>query len=322
MAEKCGFFNSSNGDRKYKAEFFAEYFASFIANGVFPNPSTGCQVMSNGDMTVTVKTGKAWINGFYYHNDSDLILPIDVADGVLKRIDRIVLQYNIIDRTIRAAVRKGAFASTPEAPALQKDADKWELGIADVFIDAGTVSVSQSNITDLRLNTSYCGVAHGVVDQVDTETLFLQYQQWYLETTNQAEIDIEQIKADFQASFDIWFAALQNTLSGDVAGNLLLQIQSNDNDIALLQSKTTTAYITTTWIGTEPPFTQTFYNTNVTETNAVDITLSPNAGEIETTAYDDLAWKDGGQTNGTFTLKCWGVKNVVDIPIIINVRGA
>lgn len=219
MAEKCGFFNSNNGDRKYKADFFAEYFASFIANGVFPNPSTGCQVMSNGNMTVTLKLGKAWINGFYYNNDSDLVLPIDVADGVLKRIDRIVLQYSIIDRTIRAVVRKGTFASTPEAPVMQRNADYWELAIADILIANGAISVTQSAITDLRLNDSYCGIVHGLVNQADMTTIFNQYYTWFEET-----------KASNLAEFQAWFDDLQYILSGDVAGNLYNLIEWHKED--------------------------------------------------------------------------------------------
>lgn len=219
MAEKCGFFNSNNGDRKYKAEFFAEYFASFIANGVFPNPSTGCQVMSNGNMTVTLKSGKAWINGYYYNNDSDLILPIDVADGVLKRIDRIVLQYSIIDRTIKAVVRKGTFASTPEPVVMQRNADYWELAIADILIANGAISVTQSAITDLRLNDSYCGIVHGLVNQADMTTIFNQYYTWFEET-----------KASNLAEFQAWFDDLKIILSGDVAGNLYNLIEAHKAD--------------------------------------------------------------------------------------------
>lgn len=219
MAEKCGFFNSNNGDRKYKAEFFAEYFASFIANGVFPNPSTGCQVMSNGNMTVTLKSGKAWINGYYYNNDSDLILPIDVADGVLKRIDRIVLQYSIIDRTIKAVVRKGTFASTPEPVVMQRNADYWELAIADILITNGAISVTQSAITDLRLNDSYCGIVHGLVNQADMTTIFNQYYTWFEET-----------KASNLAEFQAWFDDLKIILSGDVAGNLYNLIEAHKAD--------------------------------------------------------------------------------------------
>ncbi len=81
--EKSFVFNSVNGDRRYKAEDFREYFASFIGNGVFPNPSTNLQVIANSNMTITIKQGKAWLNGAIYINTDDYILNIDVADGVL-----------------------------------------------------------------------------------------------------------------------------------------------------------------------------------------------------------------------------------------------
>lgn len=220
MAEISGFHNSINGDRKVKADFFARFFGSLIGNGVFPNPSTGCQVIANNDMTVTVKTGKAWINGVFYENTADMALSLDVADGVLKRIDRVVLQYNTIDRTIAAKVKKGTFASSPVAPSLQRDADAYELGIADILVSNGVISVTQANITDLRLNTTYCGIVHGVVDQVDTTTIFNQYQAWFGEFSGDAE-----------AEFNTFLAQLENALSGDVAGNLLVKINENTADI-------------------------------------------------------------------------------------------
>ncbi|UYO62790.1 hypothetical protein LNN31_18795 [Acetobacterium wieringae] len=322
MAEKCGFFNSNNGDRKYKAEFFAEYFASFIANGVFPNPSTGCQVMANGDMTVTVKTGKAWINGFYYHNDSDLILPIDVADGVLKRIDRIVLQYSTIDRTIKAVVRKGAFGSAPEAPVMQRNADAYELAIADITVDNGVISISQAAINDLRLSETYCGISHCIVDHVETETLFLQYQKWYIETTEDAETDLATFKSQFQAEFVAWFNTIKGILDTEMAGHLLLLIQQNAANIAINADKITTGILTPDWIGDVIPVLQTINNANVTATNTVEISLAPVATEAETLAWDDLNLKDGGQTAGSFTLKCWGTPNLINIPVVIAVRGA
>lgn len=53
--QNYGFFNSSSGDRRYAAEDWAAYFASFIGNGVFPNPSTGLQVMEDEGMRVAVQ---------------------------------------------------------------------------------------------------------------------------------------------------------------------------------------------------------------------------------------------------------------------------
>jgi hypothetical protein len=214
MAENSSFFNSVNGDRKYKAEDFANFFNSFITNGVFPNPSTNVQIMANGDMTVTVKPGKAWINGYCYFNDADLILPIDVADGVLNRIDRIVLRMDTAGRAINAIVKKGTFASSPVAPALQRDADGYELGIADIYVGAGVTEITQASITDQRLNSDLCGIVNSLI-QADTTTLLNQYTEGFKDREN-----------SFSQEFQDWFADLQDTLSGDVAGNLLNKINA------------------------------------------------------------------------------------------------
>lgn len=201
--EKSSFFNSVNGDRKYQASDFAAFFNSLLTNGVFPNPSTNLQIISNNNMTVTLKSGKAWINGYCYINDSDLILPITTADGVLNRIDRVVIQYNTVNRAINAVVKKGVFASTPVAPTLKRDADAYELGIADISINAGATSIVQANITDLRQNQDMCGIVNSLIT-ADTKTLFAQ----------------------FTDSFNTWFNNIKNTLGSDVAGNLQNEINT------------------------------------------------------------------------------------------------
>ena len=51
-------------DRAYKAEDWAWYFATFIANGIFPKPSDGLQVIAYSGMEIKVNTGFAFINGY------------------------------------------------------------------------------------------------------------------------------------------------------------------------------------------------------------------------------------------------------------------
>ncbi|AKC63158.1 phage structural protein [Clostridium sporogenes] len=203
--EKSFVFNSINGDRKYKAEDFASYFASFIGNGVFPNPATGLQVIDNNNMSVTVQAGKGWINGYYYQNTGDFILKIDVADSLLNRIDRVVLRLDFNTRKVNLFIKKGTFASSPVAPSLQRDADMYELGIADIYVRAGVISIIQSNITDLRLNSNVCGIVHGVVDQVDTTAIFNQFQDWYSKTKEAYDKDIAMWTKDKKETFDKWY---------------------------------------------------------------------------------------------------------------------
>ncbi|XRD24046.1 hypothetical protein AABM34_16790 [Lysinibacillus fusiformis] len=207
MTIYSGIFNSvrdsnGNGDRKYNAWWFAKYFSMFIGNGVFPNPSTNLQVVSNENMKIVVKPGSGWIDGYFIYSDGDHVLQLDVADGVLKRIDRIVMRLDHLNRKIDLVVKKGTFASSPVAPILQRDTDYVELALADVLINNGATQITQANITDQRFNKTLCGIVKGTVDEIDTTGLFAQYGK----------------------AFEEWFEHLQTELQGDVAANLQLQI--------------------------------------------------------------------------------------------------
>ena len=91
--EKSSFFNSLSGDRKYKAEDWAAYFASFIGNGVYANGDLAVSAVTPGQeddedadpMAVKVGAGKAWINGYFYvQAGATAITQADITD---KRLD-------------------------------------------------------------------------------------------------------------------------------------------------------------------------------------------------------------------------------------------
>lgn len=193
-------------DRIYSAEHFAEYFASFIGNGVFADPATSFQVISNipSDMTVLVKAGKAWIQGYYCNNDNNMTLNVDPADGSLDRVDAIVLRWSKADRAITLAVKTGTAMASPTAPTLERSADNYEIMLATVDVVAGATAISQTAIADKRADSSVCGWVTGTVNQIDTTDLFIQYDD----------------------AFQTWFANIQAQLSGDVAANLQGQIDS------------------------------------------------------------------------------------------------
>lgn len=259
--EKSSFFNSVSGDRVYRAEEWAEYFASFIGNGVFPVPSTSLQVVAGSGMAVAVKTGKAWINGYFYYNTSDLPVTLATADGVLNRIDRIVVRWDLTERKISVAVKSSAPAASPVAPTLQRDADAYELCLADVLVGAGVTAISQANITDRRLDGSLCGVVAGVVDQIDTDAFNAQLEAWFADYKKMSVDEFNDLvsymeslellgdqqyaalkaymndfKTDAENDFNAWFATLQNVLDEDTAGHLLNLIQNNTARIEMLEA--------------------------------------------------------------------------------------
>lgn len=259
--EKSSFFNSVSHDRTYKAEDWAEYFASFIGNGIFPVPSTGLQVVAGSGMNVTVRAGKAWINGYFYQNTGDLTVQLATADGQLNRIDRIVVQWNLTNRTITTKVKSSGFSASPSAPAVQRDADIFELVLADVFVAAGVTAITQSRITDQRLNTSLCGVVAAVVDQIDTAAFNAQLQAWFAEYESLSEEQynslasymaslklqgnvqydaFEQHMADFEtqaeADFNTWFDGLQAVLDENAVTNLTNITNALDARVDLLEA--------------------------------------------------------------------------------------
>ena len=266
---RSGMFTSVNGDRKYTSTFFAEYFASFIGNGIFPNPSTNTQVLADTGMNVSVQQGKAWIDGYILHIDNPQTLTLDSGDSLLPRIDKIVIRLDKINREIILAVKKGTPATIPAAPSLQRDVDMHEMGIASVRVNTGANAVSQSSITDLRLNSDQCGIVKGTIEEIDTTTLFNQYQNWIAQKkaeydaglisyTNAKQTEFEgwvdakeldyntftndkkgewdgwydSTTAQLQQEFMTWFATVQDVLDENAAGNLLNMI----NDIPKIYS--------------------------------------------------------------------------------------
>ena len=208
--ERSSFFNAvldTNDipDRSYLAEDFARYFASFIGNGVFPNPSTNLQVIASNNMTITIRQGKAWINGYFYENTDDYILSLDVADGLLNRTDRIVLKLDFLNREVKSYVKKGQYASDPIAPSLQRNADAYEICLADIKINKGAIKITQADITDTRLNKDLCGIVHGTVEQVDTTAIFNQFQSWYSQKQGEYDKDVITWTAEKKQAFDTWY---------------------------------------------------------------------------------------------------------------------
>ena len=117
-------------------------------------------------MKVLVQTGSAWINGYAYENTDTLELELATADGVNPRIDRVVVRWSAVDRNIRLAVLTGTALPSPLPPALNRNNDVYELGIADITVAKGAVSISAGSITDTRLNTSLCGLVNSLISAV------------------------------------------------------------------------------------------------------------------------------------------------------------
>lgn len=181
-----------NYDREYVADDFARYFRAFISSGTFMKESTNLQVVANGDMTVTLKPGAMIIDGYRYDVESDIIIQLDPADGVNNRIDRISATWSKEDRDIHYTLQKGEFSYNPSPPVCRRTADYKDYVLADIYIEAGAISIRQKDITDQRLNSQVCGIATAF-SVVDTTTIFLQFTDWFNQVRQRGELDIDNL---------------------------------------------------------------------------------------------------------------------------------
>lgn len=262
-------FNSISKDRVYKAEDWAWYFSTFIGNGVFPNPSTGLQVVVDEDMTVTVKAGYAFINGYAFRNPSDYSITLETADGALSRIDRVVVRWDLTERDIYIKVLQGTVSASPTAAAITRDTEIYDLVLGDITVGKGVTSITTTNITDQRYDSDLCGIVTGVVEQIDASTLTAQFDAFFADykaniltayeeylgwlaadqkTAAEALTEFENTLNSWteaqQESFTEWLNNLKAILNEDVAGNLQLEIEELQNRAAELEKENADQSIT------------------------------------------------------------------------------
>lgn len=241
MAELSFPFNSIGGDRRYKAEEFRQYFALLICNGIFYKSADALKVVQGEGMTVQLNTGAAWADGCGYINTTPVPFTLDTADGALNRIDRIVLRCDYKERKYYAAVKKGTYSAKPTAPSIQRDADVYEQAVADIYVGKGTISITQANITDTRLNTELCGIVTGTVQQADTTELYNQFEAYFEEFkqqyitemenwTDTQQSDFEAWRQKEQAEFVEWTDYIKDILDETAAGKLQNEIEKTADE--------------------------------------------------------------------------------------------
>lgn len=194
-------------DRAITAEDERTFNKLRYTNGVFSSVGSGLAVSSNNNMTVTVGTGGAHIEGALYYNSAPISLQVEEANATLNRIDRVVLQFNtsVSVRSVRVLIRTGTAATNPVVPELRRESNLYEIALADVYVGKGVSLIATSAITDQRLNSALCGVVTAAIPtNVDTTGLYDQYQ----------------------ASLNEWLDTVAAALDGTMAGNLQNQINT------------------------------------------------------------------------------------------------
>lgn len=213
MAVTYGFFNAiqqedGTYDRMYNADQMSEQFEGLISDGVYESVGDAMIVEASSGMQVQVKSGRMMIDSKWVKNDAAELLTINAAHVTLNRYTAVVVRLDLQARTIAITTKDGDNATTPVKPSLEDSQTVKEMCLAYVYVGRGVTEITQADIEDTRADTNVCGWVTGIVQQVNTAELFLQWQTAYERQMAQMQ-DWQERK---QTQFDDWLTTLTDKL--------------------------------------------------------------------------------------------------------------
>lgn len=265
-----GFFNSVNGDRVYNADTISGIFEGLITDGVFYGVGDKMAVQPNSGMTIQIATGRGWFGGRWANNSTPYLMTLEAADVTLNRYAAICIKCDTTEsvRSVQPVIKYSEYATNPIKPVMTRSETVSEYCLAYVYIPAGTTSISAANIEDSRADESVCGWVTGLIDQLDTNTLFTQ----------------------FTAIFNEWFSGLQDDLNPNTEAML----------VAALPKAVSVVLSAEGWVSTENGYEQEVTIVGLNATKSVVITP---AEESEDDYYTANV-RGLSQSINTLTFKC------------------
>lgn len=258
MSVSSGFFNSLNGDRKYNAAQMSAIFDGLIIDGVFASIGTAFAVKAAGGLTVNVGVGKAWFDHTWTVNDSILPMTAPEAEVLLDRIDAVVLEVNGMESVRENTIKfvKGNPSSAPSRPTLTNEGNVHQYPLCYIYRKYGTAVINQADITPM-VGTESTPFVTGILQTISLDELLGKWQDeldrftdarsqevddWIAQEESDFTAWFNKMKADLQqeqtvldqwiaseqADFLAWYNQMKDQLSGDVAGNLQLEIDKEE----------------------------------------------------------------------------------------------
>jgi hypothetical protein len=304
-------------DRLFDAADFANDRAVFLSNGVFVSPSDNFQVRAqNGNMTVTVgsasKPNTSFINGHSFTAIGQQDLAVPTAGVSFTRLDIIVIRLsNLADtRNCRLLYRAGTLTQNPQAPALIRNADEWEIQLAQITVAPNTTVLTQAAILDTRLNTNLCGIVAYLGTPVDTSTVFNQYKAYLDQQLTSWDAIKAQETADWNAQtawqlqvFSDWLSGAQTDLVravqfdfdnlANLPGNTKVTVFNANGSITETLRKTADSKLAATRIYT--------FNTNGSITTASKV-YQADGVTVQLSTVIQTVFNSDGSINETITL--------------------
>lgn len=217
-----GFYDSVSGDRLYSADQMTMPYRRLVADGVFAqksgNPSTDLQVeaQSPAAMKVVVRAGNAMIGNKWFELGADCVITVPSNTNILPRIDSVIAQVDLraSGRMGQIVYRTGTPSSNPYAniPPINQVENVIEFRLANVYVGASATYIDVTNISDQR-GSEDCPWVTSLIYQVDTSTLFNQWQAAYAKFYDDATEDLHDYMEAEQQAWEAWVQTLTDELT-------------------------------------------------------------------------------------------------------------
>lgn len=201
-------------DRAVTEEFLEKLFFMVYGDGVFPSPSTAFQLRAGTGLTATLQPGALFCHGKFAYDEKSTSVNFTQNNGDQDLIARLVFRRDLPNRMGSFVVLYGTPSAEPQAPALTRTADIYELGIADVLLKHGAESITDADITDLRMNSEFCGIITGSIEITDTTEIFAQFTSIFQGLFNQMEekvSDLESVISGIEQGSEVMLRAVYDT---------------------------------------------------------------------------------------------------------------
>lgn len=145
----------------------AELYNSTRTSGVWSGEDFDFSADGTSTM-VSVGEGLAWIKNSKFsgkvvaHKEAEMF-DFGVSDPSYSRIDALAIRYDALENKTYLVVKKGTPSSNPEIPQRSTSETEYELFLFSVLRVAGSKTISNSDITDLRDDENYCGYMQNAV---------------------------------------------------------------------------------------------------------------------------------------------------------------
>lgn len=262
-------------------------------SGIFASDDFSFSV-SGADNTVRVSPGIAWMRinkfkGLVAALKNEVSVDLGLPDSVYPRIDRVVLQYNANTRDTTVVVKRGVPRSNPLPPDRSTEEALYELHLLEVLRKPAAAAVKSENVTDLRFDSSCCGLMADSVTNVDTSAINAQV----MALVNELRTKLSEVEAQ------TYYASKE-----------------------FVTTTAATATLTTGgWVGESAPFTQTIAVQGLTDGRRVMVT--PRYGS---NADDNIAMREAcgcvsyaERSGNSVVFTCLEDKPEVDITVTFEI---